>query len=512
MEYIVTAREMRECDMAAIKDCGIPAMVLMERAALSILSEMEDWLYPSSRIAIFAGCGNNGGDGLALARLLSEKGIQADIFLTGNTEKMSRECESQLSILKQLGIAVNSKSAESEYDMVVDCLFGTGLTREITGIYEEAVRKINHYGEKGSRVIAADIPSGVCADSGKILGCAVKADLTVALQYGKAGHYLYPGKTMCGHTVVHNIGIPESFHNIGREPSFFSYRAEDINDVLPKREPSGNKGTFGKVLLIAGSKDMAGAALLCGKTILRSGAGMLKIITAAENRDLILRELPEAMIYAYEGGPEKEKVKQSIAWSDVIVAGCGISTDENAELLMEMVLEQGEKRAVIDADGLNLIAREASLQEKLYRYQKGRVILTPHPGEFVRLAGISMSAYKEDPAFYIRKLAEQYGCVIAGKDAVTLVASPDERAVYLNRTGNDGMATAGSGDVLAGVTGALSASLESFQAACAGVYLHGIAGDLAAEKQGKRGMLASDISAELKELLKEKAAEKEKGI
>lgn len=511
MEYIVTAREMRECDTAAIKDCGIPAMVLMERAALSVLSEMEAFLSVTTRIAIFAGCGNNGGDGLALARLLSEKGIHADIFLTGNTEKMSRECGSQLSILKQLGITVNSKSVKSEYDIVVDCLFGTGLTREVTGIYEETVRRINHYGEKGSRVISVDIPSGVCADSGKILGCAVKADLTVALQYGKAGHYLYPGKIMCGHTVVHNIGIPEFFH-IGKEPSFFSYGAEDIDEILPKRALSGNKGTFGKILLIAGSKDMAGAALLCGKTILRSGAGMLKIVTAAENRDLILGELPEAMIYAYEGRAEEEKIKQSIAWADVVVAGCGISTDENAELLMEMVLGQGEKKAVIDADGLNLIARKGSLQEKLHQYQKGRVILTPHPGEFVRLAGISMNTYKENPAIYVRKLAEQYGCVIAGKDAATLVASPDERTVYLNRTGNDGMATAGSGDVLAGVTGALFASMESFQAACTGVFLHGLAGDLAAEKQGKRGMLASDISAELKELLREKAAEKEKGI
>ena len=179
---------------------------------------------------------------------------------------------------------------------------------------------------------------------------------------------------------------------------------------------------------------------------------------------------------------------------------------------MEMILEQGEKRAVIDADGLNLIAKEGSLQEKLLKYQKGRVILTPHPGEFIRLAGISMNTYKENPAFYLRKLAKEYGCVIAGKDAVTLVASPDERMVYLNRTGNDGMATAGSGDVLAGVIGALSASLEYFQAACCGVFLHGLAGDMAAEKQGKRGMLASDISAELKELLKEETAEREKRI
>ena len=511
MEYIVTSKEMRECDMTAINDCGIPAMVLMERAALSVFSEIKAYLFETIRIAIFAGCGNNGGDGLALARLLAEKGICADIFLTGNTEKLSRECGRQLSILEKLGITVNSKSAKAEYDMVVDCLFGTGLTREITGTYEEAVREINRYGEKGSRVIAVDIPSGVCADSGKILGCAVKAELTVALQYGKAGHYLYPGKMLCGHTVVHNIGIPESFKS-GKEPSFFSYREEDIHGILPERTAFGNKGTFGRILLIAGSRDMAGAALLCGKTILRSGAGMLKIITAAENRDLILRELPEAMIYAYEDKPEEEKVRQGIAWADVIVAGCGISTDENAELLMEMLLEQGEKRAVIDADGLNLIARKDSLQEKLLKYQKGRVILTPQPGEFIRLAGISMNTYKENPEFYLRKLAKEYGCVIAGKDAVTLVASPDERMVYLNRTGNDGMATAGSGDVLAGVIGALSASLEYFQAACCGVFLHGLAGDMAAEKQGKRGMLASDISAELKELLKEETAEREKRI
>lgn len=510
MEYIVTADEMREYDRTAIHDYGIPSLVLMERAALSVLSEMERWLCRTSEIAIFAGCGNNGGDGLALARLLAERDIPADVFLVGNTEKMSTECREQLEILKRLGISVNNNSEKEEYDIVADCLFGTGLAREIRGEQEEAVRKINRYGEKGARVIAVDIPSGISADSGKILGCCVKADLTVAIQYAKAGHFLYPGKTMCGETKVCRIGIPERFP-AGKEPSFFSYTTKDIRKILPEREASGNKGTFGKVLLVAGSRDMAGALLLCGRTILRGGAGMLKIITPSVNRDLILQELPEAMLYAYEGRPEKEKVRKSLAWADVIVAGCGLSTDANAELLMSLILKQGEKKAVIDADGLNLIAEKEELQKKLCEYQKGKVVLTPHPGELTRLSGISMKEYKENPAFYVRALAEKYSCVAAGKDAVTLVVSPDHAAVYLNRTGNDGMATAGSGDVLAGIIGALYTVTDSFQAASLGVYLHGLAGDRAAEKLGKRGMLASDISKELTELLRQAEPVQKKG-
>lgn len=493
MQYIVTAEEMKFYDSCTIDRIGIPSLLLMERAAMEMAAVVKSYMKENARIIIFAGTGNNGGDALAVGRLLAEQGTEAVFYMPGEEDKASRETKQQLSILRNLGFSILRKLPDAEYDIVIDGLFGIGLKREITGIYERAVGDIRRLKENGALIASVDIPSGICADTGKILGCCVKADFTVTFGYSKAGHYFYPGREMTGELFIRQIGISQ---NAGKEkiPSYFTFSHKEIKGLIPERNPAGNKGTFGKVLLIAGSHDMAGAAVLCGRSILRTGAGMVKIITAEENRGILQNALPEALLYTYKEAPDEAKIEEAVKWADVLVAGPGMGKEKNACLLMKQILKQGKLPMVIDADGLNLIAENNDLREAVRAYERRHIIMTPHPGEFVRLAGISMEEYKKEPGQAVKALAREFGCVVAGKDAVTLVSSPDIEQIYMNLTGNDGMATAGSGDVLTGIIGGLLAQGNAFfEAACIGCCLHGRAGEKASEKRGRYGMTAADI-------------------
>lgn len=502
MQYIVTAEEMKFCDSYTIDRIGIPSLLLMERAAMEMTAVVKKYVKKNSGVIIFAGTGNNGGDALAVGRLLAEQGADVTFYMPGDEEKASRETKKQLSVLRNLGFSILRKMPDAEYDIVIDGLFGIGLAREITGIYEKAIEDIGRLKEKGVLVAAVDIPSGVCADTGRILGCCVKADFTVTFEYGKAGHYFYPGRKMTGELFIRQIGISGKARK-EKETSYFSFSEDEIRNLIPERNPAGNKGTFGKVLLTAGSHDMAGAAILCGRSILRTGAGMVKVITTEDNREIIQNSLPEAMLYTFKDKPDEAKVEEAVKWADVLVAGPGIGREKNACLLMRQILKQGKLPMVIDADGLNLIAENKELQEAVRAYDRRHIIMTPHPGEFIRLSGISMEEYKKNPRQAVRDLAEYFGCVVVGKDAVTLVSSPDVEQVYMNLSGNDGMATAGSGDVLAGIIGGLLAQGNAFfEAACIGCCLHGSAGEKAAEKKGRYAVTASDIIDEICQVLR----------
>lgn len=497
MQYIITAEEMKYYDSYTIEKTRIPSLLLMERAAMEMAGIVERRVKKGDEIIVFAGTGNNGGDALAVGRMLAEKGTAVAFYMPGERNKATAETRKQLEILENLGFSIHGNLPEKEYDIVIDGLFGIGLKREINGIYKEAVEKINDLKEKGALVAAVDIPSGICADSGRILGCGVKADMTVTFGYGKAGHYFYPGREYTGELFVRDIGITKKALD-EKSPSYMTLCKEELKELLPERKKWGNKGTFGKVLLYAGSFDMCGAALLCGRSILRSGAGMVKIITPMENRRIIQQALPEAMLYTYEGMPDKDAVEQSLAWADVLVAGPGIGKGKAARYLLEIFLKQGKKPMVIDADGLNLVAEEENLQKAVREYEKDKLIMTPHPGELIRLSGQSMEDYCQSPYRAVTRLADAFSCILVGKDAVTLTAAPLKTTVYMNTTGNDGMATAGSGDVLAGIIGGLLAQgLLGFRAACIGVGLHGAAGDRAASKKGRYGMTASDIIDEM---------------
>ncbi len=493
MNYVVTAREMKEYDRDTIERIGIPSMVLMERAALGTVEAILQNRPMPETVLVVAGTGNNGGDGLAVGRLLALKGARVTFCLVGDRDKMTPETKKQLAILENLGFSTTGNFGSREYDMVVDALLGIGLSRQVTGEYLALVEQINRYREKGSYVCSVDIPSGICADTGEILGDAVKADLTVTFAFAKRGLLLYPGRTYAGKVTVWDIGITEDAFLRGM-PGAFCYAPGDLNGLLPKRRPDGNKSTFGKVLLIAGSRDMSGACILSGKGILRSGAGMVKIVTPACNREIVQRTFPEAMLYTYEGIPEPERLKECLDWADVLVAGPGMGKDEKAFSLMQCVLADQRKPAVIDADGLNLIASSPELQVLAAERGREKLIMTPHPGELTRLGKRNMEYYRNNREKLVWELADRFDCIMAAKDAVTLGVQSGRKEIYINTSGNNGIATAGSGDILAGIIGGLLAQkMESFEAVCLGIYLHGLAGEEAARQKGTMGTVASDI-------------------
>lgn len=496
MQYAVTGREMKEYDEKTISRIGIPALVLMERAALetvrALLKEKEIF----RTVLILAGTGNNGGDGLAVGRMLAAHGFQVTFFLVGDRERLSKETAQQRDILLNLGFSIQDKLENQEYDIVIDALFGIGLSREIEGEYCELVSQVNAMGRAGAFICSVDIPSGISADTGRIMGCAVRADMTVAFAFAKRGELLYPGRDYAGKLVVCDIGIPEVLAK-RQKPETFFYEREDIVKKLPPRTPWGNKGTFGKVLLIAGNRDMCGACILAGKSIFRTGAGMVKILSPECNREILQSALPEATLYSYQDMPEKEQVCKSLEWADAIVAGPGIGTVKAAYELVYACIESGLPMT-LDADALNLIGANHELAQLLQKRDGGNVVMTPHPGELSRLAGMDINDYKQDRMGMIREVLGKYSCVIASKDAVTMVVDPKEKEWYINTSGNDGMAVAGSGDVLAGIIGALVAQkMPGFEAASLGVFLHGTAGDIACKVKGKYGMTAMDIVDQL---------------
>lgn len=490
MEYLVTAQEMKQYDENTIRRIGIPALVLMERAALAVREEIG-----ARRLAgisgtgqktalILAGCGNNGADGLALARLLAEDGWEVEAVLGGSGEKASQQWRTQRSILENYPVKTGSKPRHQEYTILIDALFGVGLSREVLGEYAEMVGRFND--SRGYK-IALDVPSGIHSDTGQELGCSVKADLTVTFGFGKRGLFLGEGRRCAGEIAVRNIGIgPVCF--FGQEPGCFRYTETPLQ-LLPERAADGNKGTFGKVLLAAGSKNMAGAAVLAARSCYRTGAGMVKVITPECNRVILQTAVPEALL-----GDETD-FDSGMAWADVIAVGPGMGTDGRGEGLLRTALSRSRLPLVIDADGLNLLAASSGLQELAAgQGAQGRpVVLTPHVGELARLCGSSAARCREDLPGCAMELARKLNCVVVCKDARTFTCKPG-KPICMNTVGNSGMATAGSGDVLTGIiTGLLAQGMDPFEAAGVGVYLHGLAGDAAAGLKGERGMTAGDI-------------------
>jgi len=492
MKYLVTASEMKRYDNHTIEKIGIPAMVLMERAALAVTEEVyrhcTDDIFCKKHVYVLTGVGNNGGDGLAVARLLSERGFRIDVQCVGDKEKASEQWKQQYEILKHYDVNFVQVPTREDYDFLVDALFGVGLSRDVTGVYREAIEK---YNALDGFKIAVDIPSGIHSDNGTILGCAVKADVTVTFGFCKCGLVLYPGCLYAGEVKVTDIGIGErSF--CGSAPAMFSYE-EPAECLVPERNPAGNKGTFGKVLIVAGSVNMAGAAILSARAAYRTGAGMVKVITPAENRVIIQETVPEALLGT------AEDLENSLEWADVIVIGPGLGKSSGARDVLKTVLEKGQTSLVIDADGLNLLAENPELKEDVKRMgASGRtILLTPHVGELARLVGKSVAECKNDLATEAFRLAEEIHAVVVAKDARTYVCA-EGHPIYLNTSGNNGLATAGSGDVLAGICGALLAqNTDVFLAATVAVYLHGKAGDLVTIRMGEAPCMAGDLVEEI---------------
>lgn len=487
MRYLVTAEEMKEYDSNTIDRIGIPAMVLMERAALAAADYIAGKWEKGSAL-ILAGVGNNGGDGLALARLLVEKNWNVEVWCVGSEEKATTQWKAQKNILKSYSVNFSSTPQRAEYTIMVDALFGVGLSREVTGQYAQAIRAFQEL--KGFK-LALDLPSGVGSDTGKIWGTAVRADATVTFGFMKRGLSMFPACEYAGEVVLKDIGITENSF-FGRMPEMFTY-TEDPAKLMPDRAKDGNKGTFGKVLLVAGSINMAGAAVLAARAAYRVGAGMVKVITTEENRVILQTAVPEALL-----GTIRE-LAASMEWADVIVIGPGLGKGDEAVNTLHQVIDYEKKPLVIDADGLNLLAESSELQARLALQGKAgrQIILTPHVGELSRLTNVPVQTLKLDLFKYGTELSKRLNVTVTAKDARTIVCR-ESGSAYLNLSGNSGMATAGSGDVLAGITGALLTQMDDgFAAAALSVYIHGKAGDIAAAEKGEQGCMAGDIAEAL---------------
>ena len=458
MKYLVSASEMRRYDNNTIEKIGIPACVLMERAALAAAEAAEGYRAGQNAgksVLVMAGTGNNGGDGLAVSRLLSEKGYQVEVWCVGNRERASGQWKQQMAILRNYPVAFTEKPAGTAYTVLVDALFGVGLTREVSGEFGESVRIFN--GLKGWK-LALDLPSGIDSDTGKVLGCAVKADKTVTFGFCKRGLMLYPGCGYAGEVVTAEIGISErSFY--GEVPQMYAYD-ENPQALMPKRDSGGNKGTFGKVL------------------------------SPAENRTIIQQSVPEALFGTWEF------LTEGMEWADVIAIGPGLGKGCAARQCLEEVVRNSGKPLLADADGLNLLSEDAVLRGILAEQgAAGRqIVLTPHVGELARLTGKTAAACKEDLPGTGRELAELLHATVAAKDARTFICKQG-RGFCVNLTGNCGMATAGSGDVLAGViAGLLAQGMEAFDAAAVGAYIHGLAGDRVSREKGMYACMAWDLA------------------
>ncbi len=491
MKYILNAAKMKAVDQFTIDEVGIPAMVLMEQAALSVAAVMRNSISRSDRILAVCGVGNNGGDGVAIARILKEYGYHVSIMMIGDETKMTDETKLQLQIAKKLGVDIINTGRIVEYNVIIDAIFGIGLSKPITGEIERVVKEIN---QAHNRVFSVDIPSGIHADNGNVMNVAVIADTTVTFGLNKQGVVLYPGCMYAGEIIVADIGFPGKAVEYAK-PDTFTYEEMDLKR-LPIRKSYSNKGTYGKVLVIAGSKNMSGACYLSAKAAYRTGAGLVKVLTVEENRTIIQTILPEAILSTYDSEAVEQSgndILQAIQWASVVVIGPGIGISPSSSYLLNMVLQHANVPVIIDADAITLLSQDES-----YSTKDGKCtipknsIITPHIKEMASFIHQSV----QDVVDHLIKTAVDSlildDSILVLKDARTIVTNGLQ--VYVNLSGNNGMATGGSGDVLTGIIAALIAQgLDKFQSASLGVYIHGLAGDYAVSKGNSYSLIASDI-------------------
>lgn len=504
---IVTAAQMRELDRAAIEERGVPSLALMERAAGEIAGAVRALTGKErGRCAVFCGCGNNGGDGLAAARLLREAGWEVGVYLSGEAARLTPDAAEMARRLAAGGEGARPFPEELDdateladwcggCDAFVDALFGIGLAREITGPYRLPILLMNRFPHIPT--VCADIPSGVEADTGRVLGTAVEGAVTVTFTLPKAGHFAGRGGVLTGRLLVRSIGIPEDLTDKLDCPVESADRTLAA-ELLPRRNPLGHKGDFGRVLIVGGSVGFTGAPVLAALGALRSGAGLVSLLTPAPVYPIVAGKCLEAMAAPLDTGPDgalgEESVRTALAalaGKDVCLLGPGLGRSPGAERLVLEILDRAECPVVLDADGLNAVSAHI---DKLDVRRGRSTVLTPHDGEFARLGGDLSGGDRLGAA---RDFAKARGCVLVLKGHGTVTALPDGRA-FVNTTGNCGMAKGGSGDVLGGMIASLiGQGLDPGRAAAAAVWLHGRAGDLAAEEKGEHGMLPSDLVEKL---------------
>ncbi len=491
---------MREMDRYAIEELGIPGEVLMLRAAQGTAGEAEKLLreHPGP-VLVLCGSGNNGGDGIGAAALLREAGQEVMCCMVGTEEKLSGDSQAMLERLRAAGGELTpypgTEVLLGSWALVVDALFGTGLSRPLSGDYRALAEALN---QSGIPVLSCDISSGISADSGEVLGCAIRADVTVTFHLPKTGQLLPPGTEYTGRLVVHDIGIPaKAREQVELDGEYVT--GEMVRSWLPKPRLESHKGDMGKILMVCGSTGFTGAAAMAAQAALRTGAGLVYLAVPEPVYPIVAGRLEEPVVFpmpatgngrfARSGIPELQDRMKDM---DACLIGPGIGRCYDTEELVFGLLEAAACPVILDADGINVLAGHID------RLDKAPVILTPHEGEFRRLGG----DLSKDRISAAREMAEKTGAVIVLKGYRTVIAGP-EGQVYVNSTGNPGMATGGSGDVLSGILACLvGQGMEPVKAAAAAVWIHGAAGDAARERLGLRSMLPTDMIGALSEILR----------
>ncbi len=498
---IVTGEEMREFDRMTIKELGIPGVVLMEHAGLRSALEIAELVKSPGRMLIIAGKGNNGGDGFVIHRWLERWGYDCTTLLLASRNEIQGDAKVNLDILYNLDAEVVEVHTEGElrefwngigqYSWIIDGILGTGIKGEVRGLSYVAIELVN---QSSQRVAAIDLPSGLDVLKGKPLGAAVRADLTITFGLPKVGLLLYPGRSYVGDLKVVDIGIPEKVVHQANIRRFWMNR-ELCKQLLPERPDEGHKGTFGRVVVLAGSIGMTGAAALTAEAALRSGAGLVTLgipaslnqIMEAKLTEVMTRPLPEANGQLAVTGIEE--IRRLVANADVVAFGPGLGQSDGLEHLAQTLIRELSVPLVIDADGLNNLSQPVLNDLK---NREALTILTPHPGEMAHLLGLSVAEIQEDRVGLAERFAREYGVVLVLKGVPTLTVFPDGQ-IYFNSTGNQGMATGGTGDVLTGIISGLLAQYEDPLSVAAGVYLHGLSGDLIAEMDNPRSLIAGDL-------------------
>ncbi len=504
---VVTAKQMQSLDRQTIEDLGIHGLLLMENAgrgtAEIIMSTYASELAEKGAL-IVAGPGNNGGDGFVIARHLVQAGIKAAIILLAPENKFRGDALVNLEIVKALripmtlcveeAVLIDNQAMFEDAGVIVDAMFGTGLSRSLQGRFARAVRFMNR---SKTPVAAVDIASGLSADTGHPLGHAVNADITCTMALPKIGHVTWPGCDYTGRLHVVNIGIPGFLVERAGITTETWGRNEFVGHLRARPE-SGHKGTFGHVLIVGGSRGKTGAAALAATGSLHSGAGLVTVACAASSQTVLATKLTEAMTHALpetgDGTPSlgaREDIRRALERKKAMVIGPGLGLHEDTMKLVCALIREVDIPVVVDADALTAMAGE---MEGFAAGSCGSLVLTPHPGEMARLCGCSVEQVQADRLDSVRRLAMKTGAVVVLKGARTVTASP-EGEICINMTGNSGMGTGGMGDVLSGMIGALLCQGYSpWDAARLGVCAHGLAGDMLASGRGPWGWLAGDLA------------------
>jgi NAD(P)H-hydrate epimerase len=532
MLKVATAKEMQEIDRITIEKYGLAGTVLMERAGLGVVEKINKLFFQNSRfkipnskhelqrkVIVLAGGGNNGGDGLVVARILHNHGKDVEVFLSAKPEDLKGDAKINYNIARKFGVKIypikkfltSHSSLSTSHFIIVDALLGTGLSKEVRPPLSKVIDRVN---ELSVPVVAVDIPSGISSDTGQIMGCAIKAQYTVTFGLPKRGHMLYPGAEYTGQLFVEDIGFPRRLLE-SEKLKVNLVEKKDITSLLPSRPKYSHKGTYGHVLIVAGSKGKTGAALMTARACLRTGAGLVTI------------GIPELLISAFQSRvteemilPLPDKGDGTLSYSsvdaifdflkgraNVLAIGPGLSVDNEISELVNLLVVKSRVPIVIDADGINIIARNPGVLKK----SRAPIILTPHVGEMARLLAHRIrpvSSLPEEQGKISRELcqeiekdrinvaisfAKKTKTYLVLKGVPTIIATPDGDS-FVNSTGNPGMATAGAGDVLTGMISAfLAQRLTPQHASIVGVFIHGLAGDIVAERRGQESLVATDI-------------------